>query len=67
MSDPCDEARKLAEAYLADCLARRESARIQPGEGGTCAVCGEPIPPARLATGAGTCIDCQIEIERWSC
>ena len=61
--DACDEARRLSDAHLADCLSRRTTVSIDPAAGGACAICGRPIPPARLATGAGTCIACQIKIE----
>lgn len=61
--DPCDEGQRAADQWLTDCLARRTGVGILPGPGGTCAICGEPIPPARLATGAGTCIGCQIRVE----
>lgn len=56
--DPCDQARHAADQWLADCIARRTGVGIQPKPD------GEPIPANRLATGAGTCIDCQIRIER---
>ncbi len=59
-----DEASRLADCYLQDCLRRRTTVAIAPGQNGICAICGEPIPANRLATGAGTCIDCQIRIER---
>jgi RNA polymerase-binding transcription factor DksA len=62
--DDCDEALRLSEIHLADCLRRRDTVHIHPGAGGTCAVCGDPIPPARLATGAGTCIHCQLGVEQ---
>ncbi|MGC5617175.1 TraR/DksA family transcriptional regulator [Georgenia sp. Z1491] len=44
-----------ALAAIDDALARRER-----GEGGRCTVCGNPIPPARLAVRpeATTCVGC---------
>ena len=63
MSDHCDEAQRLSGIHLNECLARRSTVAIDPGPNGTCAICGNPIPPLRLATGAGTCIRCQVDIE----
>jgi len=63
MTDPCDKGLRAADLWLADCITRRTTVAVVPGPAGTCAVCGRAIPPARLATGAGTCIDCQIKIE----
>jgi hypothetical protein len=64
VADTCDMGRETYDRFVADCIARRTGGGIQPGAGGTCAICGELIPANRLATGAGTCIDCQIRIER---
>jgi hypothetical protein len=64
VADTCDMGREAYDRFVADCIARRTGGGIQPKPDGTCAVCGGPIPENRLATGAGTCIDCQIRIER---
>ena len=47
-----------AERQLAEVEAAL--ARIEDGSYGTCAVCGRPVPPARLAARptARTCVDC---------
>ena len=62
--DFTDEASRLSDCFLQDCLRRRTTVNIAPGPGGTCALCGEPIPETRRATGAGTCISCQLDIEQ---
>ena len=48
-----------AEAHLADLCAAR--ARLDAADYGTCLVCGNPIPPERLAVRptARTCVGCR--------
>lgn len=48
-----------AEALRAQIGRSRPPARLSPD----CAECGDEIPEARRATGAVTCIECQVKIE----
>lgn len=61
--DTCDEAFRMSEQHLADCLRRRTTVPLAPRTDGRCVCCGEMIPEARRLTGAATCIGCQIRIE----
>lgn len=61
--DTCDEAFRMSEQHLADCLRRRGAAALMPRADGRCVCCGGRIPQARRITGAATCIKCQIQIE----
>ncbi len=71
MSDIADRAADREAELRADALAEhaRRVAVAKRSSGGTlrsvCAVCGEPIPAARVAArpDSGTCIECQIELE----
>lgn len=61
--DICDEAFRLSEQHLAECLRRRTTVPMSPRPDGHCVCCGEVIPEARRLTGAATCIHCQLLIE----
>jgi RNA polymerase-binding transcription factor DksA len=57
-----DEIRLEAKAELANII--DALARIEKGVYGTCAICDEPIPPARLAVlpYTNTCVSCANKI-----
>lgn len=69
MTDVFDRAQEREEEFRSDALA--ELARRADGHARLpfrthCAVCDEPIPPARIQAvpGVQTCVDCQSDLER---
>lgn len=68
MADEADQADTLVERMrqigIERITGRERPAQRRRGRRVICIACGEPIPPARAATGAARWIDCQVAEER---
>jgi RNA polymerase-binding transcription factor DksA len=60
MADAADKAQVITDRHLAAALRQVEAWANAPPSTGLCAVCGDPIAPARLAAlpSARACITC---------